>query len=60
MRPFDYQRFRLFVAESKLDNAITEEQRFRSLDPFRLSYLKKLRLAVKDRLSGHVGPRNFA
>jgi len=54
MRSFDYWKFRAFVVRSKLDDAIAEERKKRNPDPFRLSYLKKLRLAVKDRLSGHI------
>jgi uncharacterized protein YdcH (DUF465 family) len=54
MRSFDYRKFRLFVVHSKLDDAIVEERKKKNPDPFRLSYLKKLRLAVKDHLSGHL------
>lgn len=53
MRSFDYRKFRLFVVHSKLDDAIAEERKYRHPDAFRLSHLKKLRLAVKDRLSGY-------
>ncbi len=53
---FDYRKFRLFVVHSKLDEAITLERKQRNPDPFRLSHLKKLRLAVKDHLSGHIRP----
>lgn len=54
MNYFDYRKFRLFVVKSELDDAIATERKHRSFDPLRLSYLKKLRLAVKDRLSGHL------
>jgi uncharacterized protein YdcH (DUF465 family) len=54
MRSFDYRKFRLFVVKSKLDDAIAQERKQRNPDHFRLSYLKKLRLVVKDHLSGHV------
>ena len=54
MRLFDYRKFRMFVVQSKLDDDIAQERKLRIPDPFRLSYLKKLRLAVKDRLCGHV------
>lgn len=54
MRSFDYRKFRLFVVHSKLDEAIAQERKHRNPDPFRLTYLKKLRLAVKDHLSAHV------
>jgi len=54
MRSFDYRKYRLFVVRSKLDDAIAEERKKRNPDHFRLSHLKKLRLAVKDRLSDHV------
>jgi len=51
MRPFDYLKFRLFVAHSKLNDAIAQEQKHLHADVLRITYLKKLRLAVKDRLS---------
>lgn len=54
MRSFDYRKFRLFVVHSKLDAEIGRERSQRYPDFFRLNYLKKLRLAVKDRLSGHI------
>lgn len=54
MRSFDYRKFRLFVVKSKLDDAITQERKHRNPNHFRLSYLKKLRLAVKDHLAGHI------
>ncbi len=51
MAAFDYHKFRLFVVHSKLERAIAEERKHRNPDHLRLSYLKRLKLAVKDRLS---------
>ena len=53
MRSFDYRKFRLFVAHSKLNEAIAQEQKHRHIDPLRIAHLKKLRLAVKDQLCFH-------
>lgn len=47
MNPFFY---RLTLAHSRLDAEIRREQKRRAPDPFRLLELKKLKLAVKDRL----------
>ncbi|HEX8191990.1 MAG TPA: DUF465 domain-containing protein [Allosphingosinicella sp.] len=43
--------YRLTRIHRSLDDAITEEMRRRLPDSFRLLRLKKLRLAVKDRLT---------
>ena len=42
---------RLIVLHARLDRAVRAELRRRAPDPLRLARLKKLRLAVKDRLS---------
>ncbi len=47
--------YRLSVTHRKLDDAIRIELNRRMPDTMRLLRLKKLRLAVKDRLAGHVG-----
>jgi hypothetical protein len=46
--------YRLSVVHRRLDDEIRRELRRRIPDSFRLLRLKKLRLAVKDRLAGHV------
>jgi len=56
MANFDYRKFRLFVVQSKLDEEIGRQYSRPHPDPFRLTHLKKLRLAVKDQLSGHTRP----
>lgn len=45
--------YRLSVVHRKLDDAIRFELKRRFPDTIRLLRLKKLRLAVKDRLAGH-------
>ena len=47
MNPMTY---RLALAHSKLDAEISREQKRRIPDSWRLLRLKKLRLAIKDRL----------
>ena len=47
MNPFNY---RLTLTHSRLDAEIRREQKRRVPDPWRLLRLKKLRLAIKDRL----------
>lgn len=42
--------FRLTAIHRRLDDAIRRELNYRAPDSFRLLRLKKLRLAVKDRL----------
>ena len=51
MNPFTY---RLTVVHHKLDGEIRRELKKRVPDSFRLLRLKKLKLAVKDRLHGHL------
>ncbi|MFC7498473.1 DUF465 domain-containing protein [Enterovirga sp. GCM10030262] len=51
MNPFIY---RLTVVHHKLDGEIRRELKKRVPDSFRLLRLKKLKLAVKDRLHGHL------
>jgi len=46
--------YRLSVIHRKLDDAIRSEMMRRVPDSLRLLRLKKLKLAVKDRLSGHL------
>ena len=46
--------YRLSVVHRRLDDEIRRELRRRIPDSFRLLRLKKLRLAVKDRLARHV------
>ena len=63
MGSFDYRKFRLFVVQSKLDAEIERHNKQPRPDSYRLTHLKKLRLAVKDRLAGHSksgGPANSA
>jgi hypothetical protein len=51
MTPFVY---RLTVVHRRLDDEIRRELKRRAPDGFRLLRLKKLKLAVKDRLHGLV------
>ena len=46
--------YRLSIVHRRLDDEIRRELRRRIPDSIRLLRLKKLRLAVKDRLAGHV------
>jgi len=46
--------YRLTLIHRKLDDAIRQEMKRRRPDDLRLLRLKKLKLAVKDRLSGLV------
>ena len=46
--------YRLSVIHRRLDEEIRRELKRRVPDSIRLLRLKKLRLAVKDRLAGHV------
>ena len=43
--------YRLTVLHRRLDEAVRREARRRSSDPFRILRLKKLKLAVRDRLA---------
>lgn len=45
--------YRLSVVHRRLEDEIRRETKRTTPDNFRLLRLKKLRLAVKDRLSGH-------
>lgn len=54
MKPFNY---RLRLAHSKLDAEICREQKRRVPDPWRLLRLKKLKLAIKDRMQRLVDGR---
>lgn len=46
--------YRLSVVHSRLDREIRSELRRKVPDWMRLLRLKKLRLAIKDRLAGHM------
>ena len=43
--------FRLMERHQKLDRLIVEARKRRSADPFELLRLKKLKLAIKDRMA---------
>ena len=43
--------FRLLERHQKLDEALRRAERRRWIDPFEIARLKKLKLAIKDRLS---------
>ena len=45
--------YRLSQIHRRLDDEIRQEAKRRVPDSFRLLRLKKLRLAIKDRLTGH-------
>ena len=47
--------YRLALAHSKLDAEISREQKRRVPDSWRLLRLKKLRLAIKDRMHRLIG-----
>lgn len=49
--------YRLALAHSKLDAEICREQKRRIPDSWRLLRLKKLRLAIKDRMHRLIGSR---
>ena len=59
MNPFNY---RMTLAHSRLDAEIRREQKRRVPDSWRLLRLKKLRLAIKDRMHRllHVRPQGMA
>jgi uncharacterized protein len=44
--------FRLLERHQKLDERLRLMQRLRGADPFEIARLKKLKLALKDRLAG--------
>ena len=46
--------FRLMERHQKLDDALRRLQARRFVDPFEVLRLKKLKLAIKDRLSRHA------
>lgn len=48
----------LLLRALRIDAAIKQEQRKRLPDPFRLLQMKKLRLAIKDRLHRALPRRN--
>lgn len=52
--------FRLMERHQKLDDRLRAVQRGRFPDPFEIARLKKLKLAVKDRLAAAVRRRHFA
>lgn len=52
--------YRLSVVHSRLDREIRAELRRKVPDWVRLLRLKKLRLAIKDRLAGHLRPARHA
>ncbi len=49
--------FRLLERHQKLDDALRRAQRRRWADPFEVARLKKLKLAIKDRLARLAAPR---
>ena len=49
--------FRLLERHQKLDEALRRAQRRRWIDPFEVVRLKKLKLAIKDRLARLAGAR---
>ncbi len=55
-----YLLHRMAVVHRKLDSEITHETKRRWPDALRIARLKKLRLALKDRLAGHIGKPAFS
>lgn len=49
--------FRLLERHQKLDAALRAAQRRRWIDPLEVARLKKLKLAIKDRLARRARPR---
>jgi len=49
-----YLLYRMAVVHRKLDDEIEHEAKRNWPDAFRLARLKKLRLALKDRITGHI------
>lgn len=52
--------FRLLERHQKLDERLRLMQRLRSADPFEIARLKKLKLALKDRLAAVLGRKQPA
>jgi uncharacterized protein len=52
--------FRLLERHQKLDERLRLAQRRRWADPFEIARLKKLKLAIKDRLARFAGSRRMA
>lgn len=52
--------FLLLERHQKLDDALRRAQRRRWIDPFEVARLKKLKLALKDRLARLARPRTCA
>jgi hypothetical protein len=52
--------YKLAVMKNRLELAISDEVHKRVPDSIRLHRLKKLRLAIKDQIAGHVSRRAFA
>lgn len=46
------RKYRLMERHQKLDELLRREQSRRFADPFEIARLKKLKLAIKDRLAG--------
>lgn len=53
----NFVTYRLALAHNKLDAEISREQKRRIPDSWRLLRLKKLRLAIKDRMHRLIGSR---
>ena len=53
----NFVTYRLALAHSKLDAEISREQKSRIPDSWRLLRLKKLRLAIKDRMQRLIALR---
>ena len=51
--------FRLMERHQKLDRLIAEARKRRSVDPFEILRLKKLKLAIKDRIAGLLRRRGL-
>ena len=49
--------FRLLERHQRLDSELREAQRRRWVDPFEIARLKKVKLALKDRLARLARPR---
>jgi hypothetical protein len=52
--------FRLLERHQRLDARLALARASRWPDPFEIARLKKLKLAIKDRISGLIRPRNLS
>lgn len=54
------QLFRLLERHQKIDRLLSDARKRRAADPFEILRLKKLKLAIKDRIAGLMRRRHMA